>query len=226
MSTETRETVRAAYERQVSRMRERRSPMSAEDSRDMEILSRVQPGDSALQGRPDSGEIAELVRFSARLERAFWQEQFAAGCEKWAAESDGGTEVRELFVGLAANARETARQLLKEVEAAPAPPDAEAQASRVRVQPGRYEVYSNNGPGTPYHYRGTFRVVDGATVINSQLDELNCNFFPAGPMTSFSDARFLHRLDNDTKNPYVTSFNDEKMHSLTIRPKGAPLDRH
>jgi hypothetical protein len=77
------------------------------------------------------------------------------------------------------------------------------------VRSGRYAVYSYQSQSREPEYCGVFRVVDGVITFDSLLDQLNCDFYPPGPMTPFFEGRFLNRLANHGKNPFAVQVADD-----------------
>lgn len=51
---------------------------------------------------------------------------------------------------------------------------------------------------------GKFSIENGSVVFSSKQDELNCDIFPAGPMSDRTKRRLVQLLDNEHKTIYIT----------------------
>lgn len=51
---------------------------------------------------------------------------------------------------------------------------------------------------------GKFSVEGNEIVYSSQADEMNCDIFPAGPMSDRTKKRLSSLLDNEHKSVYIT----------------------
>lgn len=72
-----------------------------------------------------------------------------------------------------------------------------------RVKSGLYQVYRNQLGHEPYRLARLW-VIEGVIRYESHADEANCDIFPPGPLTPYHERRFLERLNNPGKNPYLT----------------------